>query len=166
MELRAYAPDDYAVICAWVPDARAHAMWCANRLPYPLTREGFEAALEEHAEKYGDRAFVAVADEGRPIGFFCYSTAPETNVGMLKFVIVETERRGQGLGREMLALAVDRAFERGGADAVKLNVFFENDRARRCYARVGFEERTVVKDAFAFGEEMWGRCSMIVRKRM
>lgn len=165
MRLRPYIHAlDFDVIKNWITDPRAHAMWSANQIPFPLEKASFEAALEAVALKSGDAPFVATADDGEAIGFFCYAVSPESREGKLKFVVVSPEYRGRGYGREMLALAVKYAFEFTGADAVQLNVFPENAAALRCYQRAGFAQRTLTEGAFAFGDERWGRCSMVIRK--
>jgi RimJ/RimL family protein N-acetyltransferase len=57
-----------------------------------------------------------------------------------RIVIGEKECWGQGFGTEATELIVQEAFEEHGLDTVKLEVFAHNDRARRAYLRVGFEE--------------------------
>ncbi|MBP5605882.1 MAG: N-acetyltransferase, partial [Ruminiclostridium sp.] len=74
MRLRPYiAGSDFDVIKNWITDRREHALWCADRFVFPVENENFNAVLSGHAEKYGDCAFVATDDSGKPEGFFCYS---------------------------------------------------------------------------------------------
>ena len=92
MRLRPYiAALDYDTVASWVTDERLHAMWCARRFPYPLTREGFDESLADMAERLGSSAFVATDDAGKVIGFFGYHLDPEKNEGVLKFVIVSSK---------------------------------------------------------------------------
>ena len=166
MKIRPYVSDrDFGAIESWMGDERAHAMWCANRFPYPLRRESFEAALEEFRHRFGDRPYVAAADDGETLGLFCFSVDQETRVGRLKLVIVSPRCRNKGYGRQMIALAVQHGFETAKADAIRLNVFSENLAARRCYERAGFTLLTEAKEAFAFGDEKWGRCTMTIQRR-
>ena len=72
--------------------------------------------------------------------------------------------RGKGYGKEMLRLAVKYAFEISNAQAVQLNVFPENERAKKCYESVGFTERKTDLNAFAYKDESWGRCNMIIAR--
>ena len=89
MRLRPYIPaQDFDVLRTWITDPRTHAMWCANLMPYPLERRGFEQTLAAFALKYGDTPFVATADDGKVIGFFSYCLNLELNSGKLKFVVV------------------------------------------------------------------------------
>lgn len=65
----------------------------------------------------------------------------------------------------MLNLALQYAFQITGAKAVQLNVFNENTSAKQCYEKVGFVERKIDKDVFAYKDELWGRCNMIILKQ-
>lgn len=164
MQIRQYIQSDFDEIKNWITDARTHALWCANLIRYPLEKGNFEDKLAEMSLKYGDTPYVATDDEGKAVGFFCYSASLDTNEGMLKFVIVSPEFRGKGYGREMVALAVKNAFENTKVDMVQLNVFSNNTVARNCYLSVGFSERSITDKAFCFNDEMWGRCNMAIRK--
>ena len=165
MRLRPYIPaQDFDVLRTWITDPRTHAMWCANLMPFPLERRGFEQTLAAFALKYGDTPFVATANDGKVIGFFSYCLNLELNSGKLKFVVVSPEYRGRGCGREMLALAARYAFEITGADSVRLSVFAENTAALRCYQRAGFVEQRRDEGAFACQGECWTRCEMVLRK--
>ncbi len=161
MKLREYLPSkDFDNIKSWIDDERTHAMWCAGRFEYPLEKENFEAVLEDMHSKWGDTPFIASLDDGNNVGFFCYSLNDETKEGMLKFIVVNSLLRGKGVAKEMLELASQYAFEETGAKALHLNVFSENIRAKKCYKKAGFTERSVTENAFSYKDESWGRCNM------
>ena len=162
MKLKEYIPSkDFDSIKNWIDDERTHAMWCACRFEYPLEKENFEEVLKDMHSKWGDTPFVASLDDGNTVGFFCYSLNNETKEGMLKFVVVNPSLRGKGVAMEMLDLASQYAFEETGAKALHLNVFSENIRAKKCYQKAGFTERSVTENAFSYKDESWGRCNMI-----
>lgn len=164
MRLRPYIPEtDFDVIREWITDPRTHALWCANRFAYPLSAENFGGTLRDLRVRNGDIPFVAF-EGGRPVGFFCYSLHPETNEGLLKFVMVDPALRGQGFGKAMLRLAVEYAFSISKADAVSLRVFTENTGAVKCYEHAGFTEEKTELNAFPYLDESWGRRSMVIRK--
>lgn len=121
-----------------VDDERTHAFWCANLLPYPITRKSFHDFLEKNAIDWTDNAYIATENNGQAAGFFCYSVNTENNTGFLKFVIIDKTKRGKGYGKEMLDLALQYAFQITGAAAVQLNVFNENALAKQCYEKAGF----------------------------
>ena len=165
MEIRSFEIDkDYECISNWISDERTHAMWCANLISYPLEKEKLRNFLSEIFGKFGDNPFVATDDDGRVVGFYCYSLNHETHEGILKFVMVDESVRGKGIGKEMIRLAVANAFSDPEALAVQLNVFPENARAKRCYEGAGFTERQNTPGAFKYKDEFWGRCNMIYKK--
>lgn len=103
MRIRPYIPDkDYETVSTWINDERIHALWCADRLPYPVSRQSFHDFLEKIAREWTDSAYVAPDDSGQAVGFFCYSVNTEDNIGFLKFVIVDNTKRGKGYGKERL----------------------------------------------------------------
>ena len=165
MRIRPYIPGkDYEYLSKWIDDERTHSFWCANRFPYPITPESFHDFLEKISIEWTESAYVATEDNGQVVGFFCYSVNTEDNIGFLKFVIVDKAKRGNGYGKEMLHLALQYAFQITGTTAVQLNVFNENIAAKQCYEKVGFVERNVEKYAFAYKDELWSRCNMIITK--
>ncbi len=164
MRIRPYIPGkDYEYVSKWIGDERSHAFWCANLLPYPLTPEAFHALLEKNAMEWTDSAYVATEDDGCVVGFFCYSVSTDDDMGFLKFIIVDSAKRGKGYGKEMLRLALRYAFQITGARAVQLNVFPDNVSAKRCYESIGFVDRNVAKDAFSYMGELWSRCNMVIQ---
>lgn len=166
MRLRPYISGcDFNEIRNWISNERTHAMWCANLIQYPMEKRNFDHVMLEEAAMYGDSPYVATTNDGKVIGFFCYSVNLSTNEGMLKFVIVHPSKRGKGLGKEMLQLAIEYAFSITKVDAVQLNVFPENTKAKKCYESVGFVERKTDADAFRFQDESWGRCNMVIKKK-
>jgi RimJ/RimL family protein N-acetyltransferase/ADP-ribose pyrophosphatase YjhB (NUDIX family) len=162
MLIRSFEIDrDYEHISNWISDERTHAMWCANLIPYPLEKESLRSFLSDISVRFDDKAYVATDDEGHVVGFYCYSLNHETHEGILKFVMVDASVRGKGIGKEMIRLAVRNAFSDPEAQAVQLNVFPENERAKKCYEGAGFTERITTPDAFRYKDESWGRCNMI-----
>ena len=48
MHLRLYNEQtDFTYIGEWITDERTHALWCANLLSYPLSKDGLRQYLEE-----------------------------------------------------------------------------------------------------------------------
>lgn len=165
LKLRPYVHEtDHAVISRWVNDERINALWSANHVPFPPEKDSFAAFLADIKVRNGDMPYAAVDEDDVPVGFFCYSLNGETHEGMLKFVIVDSEKRSHGYGKEMLALAVKQAFEDKSCVRVHLNVFPENPRAVRCYKGAGFKERDLTENAFKFRNESWGRLNMVFER--
>lgn len=165
MRIRPYIESiDYEHIEKWVGDEKNHALWCANLIPYPVTKENLHVFLEKTAVEWTDSAYVATENNGKTIGFFCYSINVDDNTGFLKFVIIDHNLRGKGYGKEMLKLALQYAFEITGVKLVRLNVFDENIVAKHCYEKVGFIEESITKNVFTYKNESWDRCHMAATK--
>ena len=130
MRIRPYRKKDFDIISQWIRDERTQALWCADLITYPLVKEKFDEMLQLLEEEYGDSPFVATTDEGKVIGFFCFSINLNTNEGMFKVVVIDDTMRNQGYGCEMLSLAVKYAFEIAKTDAVHLNVFSSNSNVK------------------------------------
>ena len=165
LRLRPYIHDrDFDSIKDWIGDERTHALWSANRVAFPLQKESFGMLLRDISEKFGDSPFIAAGSDGTPVGFLCYSLNPDTEEGMLKFIMTSPEVRGKGYGHKMLSIALQYAFEITGAAAVHLNVFSCNEPAKRCYRKAGFTDRNIAEKAFSFMGESWDRCNMIIKR--
>lgn len=163
MRIRPYIENlDYEYIEKWIDDEKTHALWCANLISYPVTKEKLHDLLEKNATEWTDSAYVATETNGKITGFFCYSINVDDNTGFLKFVIVDHNKRGTGCGKEMLKLTLRYAFEITGVRFVQLNVFEENIAAKHCYEKVGFIEESITKNVFSYKNELWSRCHMVV----
>ena len=80
---------------------------------------------------------------------------------LLDQLYVRAEHQGSGIARHLMDWAIEEA-RRRGAKALYLTVFIENERAKRFYARYGFED--VGRYAFMVGEQ--ADEDMILRKRL
>jgi len=165
MRLRPYnSTSDYPYVEKWVENERIHALWCANLIPYPLSEDSLREFLEKDAREWGGCAFVATEDNGVPMGFFVYSLNLAENTGFMKLILLDGRLRGRGYGPQMCRLALKYAFEITGAQAVQLNVFDVNARARKCYEKAGFRQRSITEAALQYGEEQWGRLNMAAER--
>ena len=166
MKLRTYnAVKDYEYIKNWITDERMHVLWCANRIPYPVTQENFRIFMENDAAQWGGRAYVATEDNNDiPIGFFMINVNETEKSAFCKCIIVDSSVRGKGYGTGMMKLVKEFAFGELGAVIVQLNVFDANPGAKRCYEKAGFEAESFTADSITFGTESWGHYRMVARK--
>ena len=105
MRLRPYiSAKDYQHVEEWIGDERTHSLWCADRIPYPMTEVSLNDLLKREAEEWSGGAYVATEDDGQPVGFFVYSVNAENNEGFLRFIIIDSAKRGKGYGFQMLKL--------------------------------------------------------------
>lgn len=146
MKLRPYRTGDAQYIVSWAQDKNVFDRWSAGRFgEYPLTAERLDRHYRDAFEGEMDFfAFTATDDEGVPVGHLIMRNPGDSREQIrFGFVIVDSERRGQGTGRQMLELAKKYAFEIYGALSVDLGVFCDNVSAYRCYRAIGMHETGV-----------------------
>lgn len=97
IKLSSFILDGFDEIKNWISDERTHATWYAGLLKYPIEKENFYNVILEKAIKFGDNSYVATTDEGKLVGFFCYSVNLSTNESMLKFVTLAPLQCGKVL---------------------------------------------------------------------
>ena len=145
MKFRPYKPADAQTILSWVKDEETFRRWVTDRYHhYPIT-------TAEMNEKYYDHN----GDCPEPDNFYPMTAWDET--GLLGhmilrftdekketirfgFVIVDDSRRGAGIGKRMLGMAVRYAADFLKAKKITIGVLDNNPGALRCYLGVGFHE--------------------------
>jgi RimJ/RimL family protein N-acetyltransferase len=108
-------------------------------------RWGRERHLAEMA-KPGSRYFVLRGEDcGEPEGFALVQGFSDEDLKLhLKRIAVREP--GRGAGSFLLRGVVDRVVAGTGANRLDLDVFLDNDRARRAYEKAGFREEGVLRD--------------------
>lgn len=166
MRLRPYRKrNDYEYVQKWITDERTHALWCAGKVPYPLSEAGFHKALEENEKEWGDSAYTFTDDSGCPIGFLSYSINEKDNSGFVKFVVIDPEERGKGYGTQMIRKLLQYAYTVTEVSSVRISVFDVNPGAKKCYENAGFTELQYMPEAFSFRDEIWGRYILVSKKK-
>ena len=164
MHLRTYNEQtDFIHIENWISDERTYALWSADRLAYPLSKEGLHKYLTEQIlsnEKEYDGAYVYADDNDCPVGFFIFTVNEQDTSGFVRFIMVDSTSRGKGYGTKMLVELQRFAYDRTGVTSIRLIVFDVNTAARKCYEKAGFHVISDVLDAFPYQDETWGRYMM------
>ena len=143
MKLRPYEKTDSPVICSWLKDAAALYKWSADRIGhFPLS--GDELNEEYYGREYPTpmHPMTMTDDDGKITGHILLRFPEQEDMSHIRFgfVIVDSEKRGQGLGRKLLSLAKDYAVRKLGAKKISLGVFSSNPPAIKCYKSFGFKE--------------------------
>lgn len=127
LRLRPYKKDDAETILSWIKDEKVFYKWTAGILgEYPISVEQFNVVSNL-------MAFTAI-DDNEIIGFFTMRRPNEFFEELrFGFVIVDSEKRGQGYGKKMLELGLKYAKEIFGANKVSLGVFENNKPEYFCY---------------------------------
>ena len=141
LRLRPYERDDAYAIVSWIKDEHAFRQWSADRYErWPVTAGDVNAFYD--ACTAGERFFALTAEDEAGVTGHLTMRWLDENKTILRFgfIIVDRERRNQGLGREMLRLALRHAFTVLKAEKVTLAVFENNEPAYRCYKAAGFKD--------------------------
>lgn len=175
MHLRIYNEQtDFSYIASWIQDERTHALWCAQLLSYPLSKDELHNYLKEQGlkfysqsrsdpypkEKEHDGAYVYVDEHDRPTGFFVFTVNKQDRSGFLRFIMVDSTVRGRGYGSQMLGQLLQFAYENVGVVAVRLIVFDVNAPAMNCYRKLGFSVMDNATTDFHYQNETWKRSMM------
>jgi len=139
LTLRSYEKSDAGIIVGWTGDEIAFRKWCADRYDrWPITADDMNRNYDGFAGGFWP---MTAMEDGVPFGHLIIrSVEGEKRTVRFGFVIVDPEKRGRGLGRELLLMALRYAFVELGAERVTLGVFENNPSARRCYLAAGFRE--------------------------
>lgn len=150
LQIRRAEPDDYLAIHEMFtsPDVYAGTM----QLPYP-SRELWRQRIGDTSE--GRINLVAVVGD-RVVGMLGLETFPNRprrrHVGRIG-ISVHSEWQGKGVGKALMAAAVDMADNWLNLTRLELEVYSDNEAAIRLYERFGFTyEGTMRQHAFRDGE--------------
>lgn len=91
--------------------------WCADRYEhYPVTPEDMNSYYERYIKGQHSCAMTMI-DGDEIVGYITLRTpADDTTEQRLGFVIVDDSKRGRGLGKKLVTMAVKYAFEELGAE--------------------------------------------------
>lgn len=139
ISIRTYQPSDANVITSWLKSEYLMRQWCADRYErYPVT----PGDMNRYHERYidGQRSRALTLTDGEDIVGYITLRTPEDNPTeqRLGFVIVADSKRGRGLGKTLVSMAIRYANEELGATKVSLGVFENNPSAIHCYEAAGF----------------------------
>ena len=132
-ELRPFSADDDESLIGWFDDPDALRRFGGPNLRWPLDRAQLEA-IRADPELH---AFTLWADAARVGHIELRRLAP--GHARLARVGIDPAHRGRGLGRVLLARALQNA-RRAGIESFELGVYPDNAVARRLYASFGFVE--------------------------
>lgn len=155
INLRPYKRCDAGVVASWVKDEKEFHQWSAGLLgDYPANENTLLDYSEAIADDENCLQLVATA-EGIPVGYLNMRIRGEANdVAHFGFVIVDPSKRNRGLGKSMIKMAINYAFDYLNVKKITLKVFEENSYAIKTYLSIGFHE-TSNRTPYLFQTEHW-----------
>lgn len=140
--------------------------WCADRYEhYPVTPEEMNTYYDRYIDGQRSRALTMV-DNGDIVGYITLrNPADNPTEQRLGFVIVDDSKRGRGLSKVLVSIAVKYAFEALGATKVSLGVFENNPSAIHCYEAAGFHRVSLPEtESYECLGEVWNCIEMEMKK--
>ncbi|ROT17475.1 MULTISPECIES: GNAT family N-acetyltransferase [Bacteroidales] len=139
LTLRPYQPTDAVVITSWLKNEYLMRQWCADRYEhYPITSEDMNSYHERYIDGQRSRALTMTDGCEVVVYITLRNPADDPTEQRLGFVIVDDSKRGRGLGKVLVEMAVCHAFGQLAAAKVSLGVFDNNPAAIHCYEAAGF----------------------------
>ena len=162
LTLRPYQPSDAAVITSWLKSEYLMRQWCADRYErYPVTLEDMNTYYKRNIDGQHSRA-LTMTDGYDIVGYITLRTPADKPMEQrLGFVIVDDSKRGCGLGKTLVSMAVKYAFETLGATKVSLGVVENNPSAIHCYEAEGFHRISLPEtESYEYLGEIWNCIEM------
>ena len=165
--LRPFEPTDAELYRRWRADAGPMALAGWNdRAPLSLAQSA--ARMDRLATDQGKDYYtfmICLLKDNRPIGEVALSELDLRNGSAeLGIFIGEADEWGKGYGTDAVSALVDFGFRELRMERIWLNVWTENDRARRVYEKAGFVlEATLRNDRYEGGRYTSGHVMSILR---
>jgi ribosomal protein S18 acetylase RimI-like enzyme len=124
----------------WFPDAHSTRVWGGPAFRFPFTFESFIADA-----RWPGMSSWCMRDEHEMLGFGQYYDRYH-RINLAR-IAVHPGRRGEGLGKRLLALLMQEACKATDSAEFSLFVYRDNAAAVRCYKAMGFEVAEFPPDA-------------------
>ena len=110
LRLREFHPADANIIAGWLKSEYQMRQWCADRYSrYPVTADDINSHHDKYIDGHSSIALTMV-DAAEVIGYITLrKPTPENSEWRLGFVIVDDAKRGLGLGKKLVGMAIDYA---------------------------------------------------------
>lgn len=141
MELRNFKKEDAPIIAGWIQTEEELYKWSADSFnKFPLTGDDIIENYMPRIENGRFYPLTAIDADGDVVGHLIIRYPREEDESAVRFcfVIINPAARGNGLGKELIRLAIEYAKEQLNAARIELAVFENNESARRCYEAAGF----------------------------
>jgi RimJ/RimL family protein N-acetyltransferase len=148
VDLSPFTGDDFRRLIGWLQSREALFQWSGGVFDFPLDEEQLERHLAE-SPRNRRMPFTAVERGSRePLGHIELTELDRAQSSVyLVRVLVDPERRTNGIGEAMVRKALEMAFGHLRLHRVSLRVFESNAAAIACYEKVGFTTEGLLRDA-------------------
>ena len=152
IRLEPFKQSDFPKFISWIDSKELLVTIAGYDLLYPLTEEQLQTYLdipESHSFTIADTS------KNNAIGHAEIFLTPEGTGKIDKLLIGDASLRGKGLGKEVLKLLLEYAFEKLQLSTVELNVFDWNTGALKLYEKCGFILNPQKRQVFEYETNTW-----------
>lgn len=152
MKLIVATEADINHLMSWFPTERSVNIWGGPNFRYPFTLETFHEDVH-----WKEMDTYCVADNSGDLLAFGQMYERHGRINLARLVVSPVQRH-QGIGRQLVALLMDKGRKSFPLREFSLYVKRDNFPAKACYAGVGFEEHE-----YPVGDEMADSCIYMTR---
>ena len=139
MEINRFKASDADEIVTWFTSLEDYVLWGGRTFGWPLEATSIiERSQEPHVELYTFSQPNAGSSTGELLGFMEFQRMSDSELRFCR-VAIHPNFRGNGLGQSMLETALEEAKEIPNVTTITLAVFKQNQGAKRCYDKAGFQ---------------------------
>tara|TARA_B100001059_G_scaffold136344_1_gene136683 strand:- start:120 stop:617 length:498 start_codon:yes stop_codon:yes gene_type:complete len=139
MEINRFKASDAEEIVTWFTSLEDYVLWGGRTFGWPLEAASIiERSLKPQVELYTFSTPRTNPNANDLLGFMEFQRMSDSELRFCR-VAIHPNQRGKGLGQSMLETALEAAKEIPNVTTITLAVFKQNQGAKRCYDKVGFQ---------------------------
>ena len=166
--LEPFIPDDYAFLNSWISNKHELIQFSGGVFQHPIDKEQITEYLH-HSRRYSFKVtFTESHDNGllntQIIGMAEIYHEDNKTSKLCRVLIGHPDMRGKGLGKKIIQLLLDKAFNDMACEYVHLNVYDWNVGAIKCYEQVGFVKNPLINQHIMVDGRQWTTINMSIDK--
>ena len=139
MDINRFKASDAEEIITWFTSLEDYVLWGGRTFGWPLEAASIiERSQEPHVELYTFSTSGTNAHANGLVGFMEFQRMSGSELRFCR-VAIHPNQRGKGLGHSMIETALEAAKEIPNVTTITLAVFKQNQGAKRCYDKAGFQ---------------------------
>jgi RimJ/RimL family protein N-acetyltransferase len=151
----------YDTLISWVDSAETLMQFAGPAFSFPLTTDQLDKSLSD-PKRFAFQV-IDPSDDSKIGHAEIYLAADSAYLG--RILIADPQRRGQGLGQQIVSMLLDFAFRELHQTKAQLNVFEWNTIAIRCYEKVGFQINPDKKFDRTINGQTWKGLNMTIDRQ-
>lgn len=166
--LKPFIPDDYDFLNSWISNEHELIQFSGGIFQYPIDREQIKEYLNDSVRYSFKVIFTESYDNGllntQIIGMAEIYRENNETAKLCRVLIGHPDMRDKGLGKKIIRLLLNKAFDDMACEYVHLNVYDWNVGAIKCYEQVGFVKNPLINQHVMVDGKQWTTINMSIDK--